>query len=125
MPWSSVVSWNARGQFEEAEQYLTRALVLNEALGRKVGVAASLGNLGLVYRQQGALDKAAEYYHRALEVSEALGFKVGVAASLGNLGRVHWGRGEVLAAVTKWAHAAWIYLEVGVPFWQRWRELLH
>jgi Flp pilus assembly protein TadD len=65
-----------RGQFEEAEVLLTRAVELKRAtLGHHhADVAVTLNNLGLVYKHRGDFARARETYRVAVEIfDECLG----------------------------------------------------
>ena len=63
-----------------------KSLEIDEALGRKEGMASAYGNLGILYAIRGELDRAEEMYRKSLELNEALGHKEGIAAR----GRCPW-----------------------------------
>ncbi|MEZ5955314.1 MAG: tetratricopeptide repeat protein [Hyphomonas sp.] len=84
-----------RGDLDAAEDFYTRALALDEALGNKEGMATNLGNLGLIARTRGNLDAAEDFHTRALALDEALGRKEGMANQLGNLGLIGITRGKL------------------------------
>ena len=63
-----------------------KALVIDEALGRKEGIASVYGNLGILYKTRGELDRAEEMFQKALAINEALGHKEGMASVYSNLG---------------------------------------
>ncbi len=84
-----------RGDLDEAERMYKQALEINEALGRKEGMASNYGNLGNLYRTRGELDAAEKMYKQSLEIEEALGRKEGMASDYCNLGLLYKTRGEL------------------------------
>lgn len=87
-----------RGDLAGAEKMYNKALSLNEALGRKEGMADQYGNLGNVLKTRGDLDGAEKMYKRSLEIEKALGRKEGMALDYGNLGIVLHIRGDLEGA---------------------------
>ena len=63
--------------------------------GRKEGMAADYGNLGLLRRARGDLDGAEEMYRKSLAIDEAMGRKEGMANQYGNLGNLLSDRGDL------------------------------
>ena len=70
-----------------------KSLAIEEALGRKEGMASQYGNLGNLYQTRGDLDRAEEMYEKSLAINEALGRKEGMASAYGNLGNLYQTRG--------------------------------
>jgi tetratricopeptide (TPR) repeat protein len=64
--------YQIQGKLDKAIEFYQKSLVINEALGRKEGIAANYGNLGIVYRTQGKLDKAKHYWQKSLQLFKAL-----------------------------------------------------
>ena len=58
-----------RGRLEEASDWCTRALAINEDLGNRPGVAWSCQRLGWIMQDQGRLDEAAKFYQRSLAIN--------------------------------------------------------
>ncbi len=85
----------AIGMLTEAEKMLKKELEINERIGQPVWMAASYGNLGLIYRRRGDLDKAEEMHKKSLEIEEKLGRLEGIAMQYGNLGLIYQTRGEL------------------------------
>ena len=56
-----------------------KALALDEALGRKEGMARAYGNLGLVYATRGGLADACSYWNKALNLYREVGMKREIA----------------------------------------------
>ncbi len=92
-----------------------KALALNEALGRKEGIARAYGDLGNVYFTRGELDRAEEMHKKALALDEALGRKEGMASDYGNLGSLEHQRGNTAAACAHWTKARDLFRAMGSP----------
>ena len=58
------------GELEQAKDYLQRAMDIKmKVLGPDhIKVAASYGNLGLVYKAMGELEQAKDYLQRAMDI---------------------------------------------------------
>lgn len=91
--------YQIRGDLGMAIDYYQKSLTINEALGRKEGMASDYGNLGIVYRIRGDLDQAIEYYQKSLAINEVLGRKEGMANQYGSLGIVYQIRGDLGIAI--------------------------
>ncbi len=78
-----------KNDLDKAEEMYRKSIAINEALGRKEGVASDYGNLGNVYQVRGDLDKAEELYRRSLAIEKKLGRREGIANQYGNLGNVY------------------------------------
>ncbi|MDZ4262128.1 MAG: tetratricopeptide repeat protein [Pseudomonadota bacterium] len=83
------------GRLAQAEAMFERCQELAQAAEDREWLAASYGNLGIVYRTQGDLDQAEAMHLKSLELDEALGHKEGMANSYGNLGNVYLTRGDL------------------------------
>ena len=70
----------SRGEYDNAKEYINRALVIRIQIGDKKGEAADYGNLGAVFQSLGEYDKAEEYLARALAIRIQIGDKKGEAA---------------------------------------------
>ena len=62
------VIYGKRGDLEQAEQMLRKALEIDEQLGRMEGMAISLANLGRIAEQRGNVTKARELWTKAREL---------------------------------------------------------
>ena len=105
--------YQTRGELDKAEEFYLKSLELEEALGRKEGMASDYGNLGNLYQTRGELDKAEEFYLKSLEINEALGRKEGMASQYGNLGIVYQTRGELDKAEESWNRALYLFESIG------------
>jgi tetratricopeptide (TPR) repeat protein len=77
-----------------ADEYLLRALAVQDQLGSDAGQAEVHNALGVAYNSLGELDEAAESYKRAAEIRRRIGDQRGLAATLRNLAAVDAVRGE-------------------------------
>jgi tetratricopeptide (TPR) repeat protein/TolB-like protein len=81
-----------------AEEYLVRALVIQNKLGNAQGQGDVHNALGIAYDQLGRIEHAGREYERAIELRRAAGDQRGVAASLANLASVQRLQGNDKAA---------------------------
>ena len=70
------------------DDYLVRALVIQNQLGNDQGRADVLNALGVAYEQLGQLEEAGENYRRAAHLREEVGDTRGIATTLRNLARL-------------------------------------
>ena len=76
------------GQYDKAEKYHQKALVITAEIGNRRKEASCYGNLGTVFTSLGQYDKGKEYLQKALAITTKIGDKEGEAAALANLGIV-------------------------------------
>jgi CHAT domain-containing protein/Tfp pilus assembly protein PilF len=90
------------GNWDEALKHYTRALELNEALGDRRSMAATLSNLGYLHNRRGHFDEARVSFENALQLARETDYlKVQVSAS-NNLGILHWKTGRTAEAIASW-----------------------
>jgi tetratricopeptide (TPR) repeat protein len=77
-----------------ADEYLVRALVVQNQLGSEQGRAEVLNAFGVAYRDLGELPRAAESYEQAAAIYRRIGAERGYATTLRNLATIHTVRGE-------------------------------
>lgn len=89
-----------RGDYEMALKHLNRALIISKQLNDSNRIAAALGFIGGIYKDQGELlnsspekkiiffENALDNYSKALTISEILANKYGAALWLGNIAEV-------------------------------------
>lgn len=84
------------GQYDLAEDYLQRALVIDENIREfSLSTADALNLLGIVYDAKNDVQKAVKCYERALKIREGLGAEdTGIATSLNNLGSIYHDKKE-------------------------------
>ncbi len=98
------VVYDEQGEYGKALDYYFKALKIDEALGRKSGIAAKFINIGLTCKEQAdalpktspalqrrdsLYQKSLDYYFKAMKMNEELGNKKNVAICLGNIGAVY------------------------------------
>jgi serine/threonine protein kinase/Tfp pilus assembly protein PilF len=94
-------------------EYLIRALVIQDRLGSEPGQAEVHNALGVAWHDLGELDQAAESYKRAAEIRRRIGDRRGLAASLRNLAAVDAVRGQQERAEERLAEAMQIVERLG------------
>jgi tetratricopeptide (TPR) repeat protein len=102
------------GDYGTALDYYCRSLAIQEELGDKYGMGASLNGIGIVHHNKGDLDKALDYYGRSLAIREEIGNKSGMGYSLGNIGVVHADKGEYNKAAEHLEKSLAIHKEIGL-----------
>jgi tetratricopeptide (TPR) repeat protein len=100
-------------ELKEAEGHYKEAEAEAKAADDTEGLAAAMGNLGIVYRQKGELDKAMEHHQQALKIDIEIGNRLGQANQLGNLGIVYTQKGELDRALDNLLQALEIDREIG------------
>ncbi len=95
------------------DDYLVRALVIQNRLGNAKGRADVLNALGVAYDDLGELDRAAERYGEAAEIRSRIGDRRGYAATLTNLGSVEFLRGHYAAGRSRMEEARGILEAIG------------
>lgn len=77
-----------------ADEYLVRALVIQNKLGNLQGRGDVENALGIAHFQLGQLDQARERYRNAIELRRRIGDERGVAAATANVARIHLRQGD-------------------------------
>lgn len=96
-----------------ADEYLVRALVIQNRRGNDKGRADVLNAMGIAHDDLGESDQALERYREAAEIRERIGDRRGVAATLTNLGVLQFLRGEFTAGRERLEEALAILQEIG------------
>jgi serine phosphatase RsbU (regulator of sigma subunit)/tetratricopeptide (TPR) repeat protein len=99
-----------QGDIPNALTYYHKALILQEEIGDKKGIANSLNNIGGIYNHQGDIPNALTYLHKSLKIEEEIGDKKGIAYSLNNIGMIYKDQGDIPNALT-YFHKSLILLE--------------
>ena len=73
------------GRYDNAKEYLKKALVIRTEIGDREGEAADYGNLGTVFLSLRQYDKAKEYLQKALVIKTETGDRSGEASCCRNL----------------------------------------
>lgn len=83
-----------KGDYDRAMEFYRRQGDLARALGDKLEMGASSGNLGNVYYSKGDNDQAIAHYQLQSELFQEIGYKRGLGRARGNLASVYDDRGE-------------------------------
>lgn len=81
-----------------ADDYLVKALVIQNRLGNRHGQADVLNALGIAQSQLGNISRAMDYYRQALELREEIDDRRGTAAVLANMARIDLQQGRYVDA---------------------------
>src|SRR2546428_13024126 len=65
--------YKARGQLEEAERWLRKAIEIDERLGNEPALAIRYNNLSQIYKAWGQLEEAERWLRKAIEFIEPKG----------------------------------------------------
>lgn len=114
-------AWYLLGKFsilagesrEAIDEYLVRALVIQNRLDNPQGRADVMNAMGIAYSQVGELEQAQQQYAQAAEIRRSIGDRRGVAATLSNLARIQAMRGKYEAASEGLAEALSIQRDLG------------
>lgn len=104
---------NEFGSIDSALFYYQKAQQIQEKIGDKNGVAASLNNIGFIYNHYGDVQKALEYYHRSLKICEEINYKMGISVALNNLGLIYVALKEIPKGVEYYQKSLKICEEIG------------
>ncbi len=102
------------GRYDDAEEYLRRALAINEQRRIHGEVAANLYMLASVYSRRGLFDEAYDLAYQALERDKMIENPLGIAQDLFALGSIERRRTRFDAAHEYYTRAFDIYLTLGV-----------
>ena len=101
------------GDYPGAMACYQKCLAIYERIGDKKGIAGSLNNIGLIYREQGRNDQALEHYMRSLSIFEGIGDKHGLGNSLNNIGSIYTDQRNYPRALEYFERGTVIQKEVG------------
>ena len=101
------------GQYDKAEEYHQKALVIRTEIGDRQGEASCYGSLGAVFASLDQYDKAEEYLQKALVIRTEIGDREGEANEYGNLGSVFKSLGQYDKAKEYLRKALVITTEIG------------
>lgn len=96
-----------------ADEYLVRALVIQNRLGNEQGRGDALNALGIAHQNLGETARAAERYREAAEIRQRIGDRRGYAATLTNLGILQFLDGDFSAGRARLEEAVAIREEIG------------
>ena len=106
------------GNFLESQSRYEDAIVAYQQsleIAREIrnGEAASLNNLGIVYKALGQYARAIEFYQQSLEIDREIGDRSGEATSLNNLGNAYRLLGQYARAIELHQKSLEIQREIG------------
>ncbi len=96
-----------------ADDYLVRALVVQNRLDNAKGRADVLNAMGIAHRDLGEIDRALERYEEAAALRREIGDRRGYAATLTNLGNLLFAHGDFDAGRERLEEAIGILHELG------------
>jgi len=104
---------DSRGEIQDALEYYTRSLEINQEIGERSGEAEVYNNLGFTHYNLGNIDKAMDYFTRAIGLYEELGRKYKMAITLNNIGVIYDTRGDPGEALKHYSKGLEINKETG------------
>ena len=107
---NSILSGNGR---QAVDEYLVRALVLQNKLRSRQGKADVLNAFGVAYRELGELEQAGEHYRQAAQLRREIGDLRGYATTLRNLSGIDLVRGDFNSAQDNLEQALAILVQIG------------
>jgi len=87
------------GEYHRAIEFHERALVIDRALGDRLGENQDLGNLGSAYFGLGEYPRAIEYNQQQLKISREIGDRLGEKGALNGMGIAYDSLGEYRRAI--------------------------
>ncbi|NNF51643.1 MAG: protein kinase [Gammaproteobacteria bacterium] len=94
------------GEIQAAiDEYLVRALVIQNRLGNQQGRADALNAMGIAYSRLGQLDQALEHYQQSAEIRARINDQRGVASSRTNIARILVAKGKFSEAREEFSQA--------------------
>ena len=110
-----------RGEVDEAERLMARAVEVDRALGHAEGVARDLGNLALVYEARRDWERAEALTREAMAAAQEIHGTRGEelhACGVANLGDYAAVRGDMITARARWVEAEETFERLGVTKWR-------
>jgi len=90
---TGIVYFN-QGDYPRAMDYYLKALIIDEKLENREGIARHISNIGSVYLNTGDYPKALDHYFKSLKMNKKLGNEKSVARNLSNIGIVYDKQGK-------------------------------
>ena len=91
-------SFDQRSDYSKAKEYYLRSLKMYEEIGQRAGMAASLVNVGNVYRHENEA-QALDYYEQAATISEEINDTFLLSNALNNIGIIYQDQGDDAKAI--------------------------
>ena len=109
---AGVLAYN-QSAFVEARSFYEESLEIRRESGDKMGIIASLSNLGHVANMERDFARARRLYEESLALRRKLGDKIGIANSLNNLGNVAKSEDSYVSAQVLYEESLAIQREMG------------
>ena len=106
-------------------EYYGQALPIMRKVRDRAGEAATLNNIGAVYRGLGEPQRALEYYGQALPIAREVGDRAGEAVTRYNVALIHRAQGDLGRAVAELEQVVELDRMVSHPDLQSDTEMLH
>lgn len=104
-------------QYELGEQQFARALIVEEKVGNKLGLAINYQNLGYVREAQGQLDKALESYRKSYQYNTEIKSTLGLMICDNSIGQVYLKQNKPKAALRLIEPTIQVAQELGDQFY--------
>ena len=101
-------------EYALAQDYLHKAIALQNQFKQQEALASSLYNLASLYDYHREYEQAEPLYREALEINRAGENHAEIANVLNNLGLLHWNKNEMAIARAEYQEALQIYRELAV-----------
>ncbi|MFX0094156.1 MAG: tetratricopeptide repeat protein [Candidatus Hodarchaeota archaeon] len=105
--------YRLKGNLDQALEYHQKALTIQNKLGKKQDIAASLNCIGIIYDLKGDLNQALEYHQRSLVLRQEIGNKHLIALSLHNIGVIYLLKGNLNQALKHYEDSLVLFEETG------------
>jgi tetratricopeptide (TPR) repeat protein len=93
---------------------LQQSLKIQQEIGDKKGVGATLNNLSQIYKARGDYATALDYLQQSLKIQQEIGDKAGLCATLFNIGHIHHQNEASALAMQYWQESYQIAKEIGL-----------
>lgn len=109
------LSWKLlnSGNFDSILSYGAIAQELSKKLDYKRGLARSLTNTGIMFKEQGDFGKALDYYFQALRIQEQIQYKKGMSSSYNNIGLIYSNQKDYQNAIKNYSKSLTLKREIG------------
>jgi tetratricopeptide (TPR) repeat protein len=105
--------YQARGEYDEALEYLKQTLAIDRELEDRAGEGTTLNNISQIYDARGDYGKALEYLEQSLAIRREIGDRSGEGATLNNISAIHHARGDSAKALEYMEQSLAIIREIG------------
>lgn len=100
------------GKVDAAINEYRLSLKYKELLSDSLGIAKTLQNIGLAYRELELHDSALVYYQKSIDIKSGLNDSISLALTISNLGTYYFDVGKYQTAIAKFQEAVKIYAKV-------------